>query len=576
MADIRILITSDTLGANILVTPQFTGEFEFKRADGKIYFTHEPGAKFIFDNSDGDYALLRQLTPIAECEKITMLIDRKCGSEWVRYWKGEFSYLDATDDEDQCTLTLEATATGSIACFELAIKDEKNIYLSGAEVEVHPPDYDIEYGVRSLEDTDWATHADWIANPYPIFVDLYEPDDYCIGLVLTGINLRRYEGEQDDELFTPPFDLLQQIWMVRQTATVPCDGGLGGTPVPPSYLDGWTLKEDWCDLLGTSTWVRCPGAGTFPYLQYFTQNPTFPTLGIYYWGRMFNQMLEYLVGQLDCGLSLKSDFFNINAVGDAPANAAYQYAQQFLQNMTIHNKGDIKQKISSNPSTELAWKIKMADLLNDILVLFNVWAAIEDDTLILEHWTFYQDADTLDANDATMVNQLDYTEKTRTLQETFKFMDEDVKPDFQGDPIKYTCGEDEKEHRCKIITTDLYAIELSWLNENVTTKGYVLISTYNADGQLLISDSNYPLSFPMLHEHLHKDGRLFPKGEMNGEPTQFTSWIPYKKQPAISLPFCCQTFNPYGGVETPLGVGRVDEAKENIITDTIEIQVSYP
>ena len=57
--------------------------------------------------------------------------------------------------------------------------------------------------------------------------------------------------------------------------------------------------------------------------------------------------MEYLMLQSGCGLTVQSDFFNINPPGLNPSNSAYDKAFLELQELVVFQKSDIKSEYNN-------------------------------------------------------------------------------------------------------------------------------------------------------------------------------------------------------------------------------------
>ncbi len=146
--------------------------------------------------------------------------------------------------------------------------------------------------------------------------------------------------------------------------------------------------------------------------------------------------------------------------------------------------------------------------------------------------------------------------------------------DFQAEPIEYDCGEEEKEIRCALFSTDLIYIEAK--PDQVSDSGYVIISNGIHEGNLIINDSNEPFKWSVLQENLHKHGRAYKSGTLNGVQQEFLSWEPYKELEAFKIDHCT-TFDPHASVLTSLdlGAGAVDTGEYNIYTGKLTLNLKF-
>lgn len=92
----------------------------------------------------------------------------------------------------------------------------------------------------------------------------------------------------------------------------------------------------------------------------------------------------------ECGLTVKSNFFGINAVAGSvdESTAAYQYALQHFQGtIFIGDKGDIRRPTASDPATKN--EFEASEFMEELKNTFNVRWNIEGTTLIVEHISHY-------------------------------------------------------------------------------------------------------------------------------------------------------------------------------------------
>ena len=344
----------------------------------------------------------------------------------------------------------------------------------------------------------------------------------------------------------------------RETAEGTCNAGVA---TPPTYASGWNLITDDCAGSGVSTWWRCPGSEEMA--------------GDYGNASTLGNFINTILTQMGCGLTVKSDFFDINTVGDAPANDAYAYAAANLQHITVHQKSDIKSKGDAD-STAPSWVLKMNEWLNDLRRLFNVYYIIENGVLIIEHYTFFTSVLGLDISDRKTERLVDYAGGNKVGSELFYYMDEDCSEDFAAKPILYDCGEEEKEQRCLLISTDLVYIENEDNAEKISDEGFVLIANERNGTDYIIMNNNEPLRWGNLLGNLHKEGRLYKSGTLNEVHQDFENWRPYISQKDVEAKKCnCTGFNANDKVKTDYGTGEISTAKYNVYTGKMKLDIKY-
>ena len=482
---------------------------------------------------------------IDECEVIGLLIEKHDGTDWVEEWRGEFTRFDCTIDTGRCNISVQpriANFGDAYACTLSRWEREQSMY------EVAP--------IVTVRGT---TSEVYEVNPV-----------YCFEIVNSAT-------QPDIDVVCP----VPSGWCVEQQSTTNLGGGqwrlqrtyhretaVGTSLLPPDIGD----PDDWTFLTGV-IWWRCPDGSQV-------------SVGKFETGRYFNSILEELVSTLDCNITVRSHFFDINNThASPPSNTQYAYAINYLHTLTIHQKSDVKRPYAT-PATEKAWGLKLKDVLNDLRVLFNVYFQIVPDgsggyDMILEHITYFQKQAGPDHTTKPMTLQYEYDADT-PARELFRYADEDCSDSFTAKPIVYNCGNGDLEHRMFVFSTDVAYIK-NPANQNVIQDtGFVLISTEDAPpngpatSERVMINGNLPLAWPNLHTYLHKDYRKALSGTMNDTATTFNSVQPLRKQPPYTVGLCPdQTFDPNVYYTTPLGDGVVNEAAYNITQDNIELTLKY-
>lgn len=541
------------------VRPVVSGEFEFTKERSKLYYKHEISDALRFDKK-ADWLLL-QPQIADECGEVTVTVEKLCRGVYSQYWKGVFTIFDTTINYDKCFIEVKPDPLDEYKCFEDGIKEEQNTFSSGGNVTVTSLAGTISQQICSDFFNTNASCSDYYAAiSNPLDDCLTDPSKWCLKSNVVLIN-----GEDPGFACsaTGSDNVLEQTttWWREVVTDVPCDNG---TPVPPAFGSGWQLLTDDCVGSGTASWWRCPSSSNGQVTGDYTR------------GRTFGGFIDRILNNLNCGLVVKSDFFNLNAVGDAPTNAAYDYAAANLHNLTVHQQSDIKRKNAINGSSSNVWNLKAKDFFDDLQKIFNVWYDIKDGVLILEHYSFFSSNLGWDLTAENTPRTVDYSGNENVKSERFYWKDEKASFSFKSQPIKYDCGEEEKEERCKLFNTDIAFIENPENSEKVNDEGFVLIANGQYQGDLVIIDNNEPLKWTNLQPALHPYARLYKSGRINGVQQDFISWLPYIKQDKFKTDYCCnEQFNPQDLITTNLGNGVVQAASHNALTDRIEIELSY-
>ena len=561
MDKVRVYIESDLIPLTE-VRPVLSGDFEYKKESGKVYYKHESKDNFKFDDP-ADWALL-QPQIADECGEVSVYVDKFCNGSYIRYWEGFFTIFDSTIHFGRCWLEVKPKPKDEYKCFQEALKEEQNIYSgSGSNITVT--------AIGGILEEQTCTNFNSGANCGDYFTALNNPDDSCLAnpsewcLKSNTVTLGGEEPGFDCNDANAPFFLEQTTIWHRETIVTNC---VDGSPVPPPYGSGWQLLTDDCGGSGTATWWRCPpGTGG-------------NVVGDYTRGRTLEGVFNRVLNNMDCSLTIKSDFYNINPVGDAPNNAAYAYAAANLHNLTIHQKSDIKRKDATNFSTSEAWNIKTKDFWEDLRKMHNVWYIIVDGVLILEHYSYFTSALGWDLSGEPMTPQIDFSGNENILSEKFYWADESSYAFKNGNTILYDCGEEEKEQRCVLFSTDIEYIENPNNADRVSDEGFVMIANVEVDGNLVILDNNEPMKWANLLPALHQHARLYKSGQINGVQQDFLSWLPYIKQEKFKTDFCCSgSFDPANLITTNLTptlvTATVDTATHNIFTGRMELELNY-
>lgn len=295
-------------------------------------------------------------------------------------------------------------------------------------------------------------------------------------------------------------------------------------------------------------------------------------------GKLFSSVLNYLIGELGCGLTVKSDFYNINPDATNPDNLAYTYSEQNFHHMTLHQKSDVKRPDATNPATANAYGIRTEDLLNDLKKLHNVDWRIQDNgtTFRIEHLSYFEASTGQDLSSVNIKEEYEFDKENSQRVEQFKFMDELASDYFRGSNIEYNCGEGVKDIKLSIISTDVVTIQNTASDQAISDKGFVLISNELQDGSYVIIDENKPQSWTDLHENLFRHGRAYPTGKINGVDMSFISSVYRKKAVPFTHELCCDdAFSEDDLITTELGDGQIITAEYDLKRNKMTYELAY-
>ena len=509
-----------------------------KRERDVVFFRWKIKNKVTFVGDD--YDELSYLDPL-ECEQVTVYFDRYCSGSWSTFLTGYFTLAECTINEDDCTIEADVTTADVYDCVFRTWKTAVNVYDLDV-VPVKPYPITETYNITCLNNPCAITSA---VTLYPV-----DPENWCDVPELDA----DYGFSPNDDCDT---GLGHDTCWHRMEAAGSCDGT---TPVAPGPDDFWVLLEDNCPT--GSSWWRCPGGDvntTNAEMQH---------------GRLLSDVLQRVFD--GCELTVKSDFFNINPLGDSPANDAYTFAETYCQNITVHQKSDVKRPYSYAPASSKQWDMKPQDVLRDLKIIFNVdWDIDDSGNIILEHNSFFTASGSIDYTTEEQKLETQAEAQDKTKRELFFFVDEAGSDYFLGSPIVYDCGTDDKENRCSLFHTDITAIQ-NTNSEGFSDEKFVLCSTeVVSDIHYLIRD-NRAFSFTELHEDLHRWDRAWKDGTLNGVATTFETYKPVRKQPPFSVVMCCDdTHDPNDPVATPIGTGYTEEEEYTIADDMMSVIIKY-
>lgn len=521
MIKAKILIESDSI-TSTEVHPVWKGDFTYDRERDQVFYRHKIDSEMVFKGND--FTLINDAP---ECEVITVTVQRYCGGDWADYWQGTFTKYDCKFDIDRCELRVKPEVSDKYTCILGDWNTEYNIY-GGTAIQVRSFHGDYEAGLHCCADTQPTPDpcGDWT--------------DSCLEWSI-AIPVGDFGGG----------------WAVKSCWHRVV--GVGTPTTPPPYGD----PGDWTHLSGNDWW-RCP-------------DETEINLGVMRWGRVFNNVLEGLLDNTGCSLTVRSHFFNINATHEPapPDNAAYTFAEANLQKMTLHQKSDVKRPDTSDPSQLKVWVMKPKDMLDDLRTMFNVFWEIRGTDLVIEHASYFDTLTGADYSDQKIRTEYDADTDGAPQKELFKWSDDVIlSTAHSGYPIEYDCGEGEKENRVKNFTNDLASINDTSNAEFIADRGFVLVSNAVYGGVYAVLDSNNALGWVALHDNLHRHGRYFLEGRMNDEDTTFTTAKRVKKLTSFTVQSCCEDdFDPVATITVPAGVGEVKRAGENIFRESLKIDL---
>jgi len=366
------------------------------------------------------------------------------------------------------------------------------------------------------------------------------------------------------------------------------------------FLKKW---ENEYNILNVDTW---PAAGNV--------HDTFTGV-VHQYLRRLNDVIQYILDEMDCGLTLNSDFFESATSPVTGFDNYYQY-------MVIGDKSDVvyAYRVAGtgggfDPATEL--NISMKKLLNILTSMFDLRWYIDGSDFYIKHISEFTDS--TGPYDLTTLqnphtkreyalnkNKYEYLDLDLPDREEFSYQDqydEGVDHEIGADYtkfypyfIQYTdISEDAPKERLNIKKYDLTDVtpDYHYIRNNsdaVGTHGIFIQNTYTADGMVcLISENNIfgLLNWEYLIRIYHQYKRPYiygirgyiHKDSLYWNNETFHSKRRTKKQVEITFHACCDIFDNYrireNLIKTYLGDGEVYSIEYNLSNGTLRVELLY-
>lgn len=384
---------------------------------------------------------------------------------------------------------------------------------------------------------------------------------------------------------------------IREEVTIACVSG--AAVAPPG---GWELVMD-----------NCPTNATFarkPATDFNFDNSYFNVLDSYLeWYDVVSGSVEYdngvllnsvLQGSNNCtGLTVRSNFFNINPSGASPSGTVYETAADYLQSILIFQKSDIKRPGASQNATVANWTFK--GLLQSLREQFNIRWRITPGTLRIEHASYFTGTQGLDLTAGSYAARIQglhaysMDNGRAARRERWQFMEETYYG-FRGEPITYTeCvpydAEEEEIHDIGPVNNDITYIQNN--TGQVSDEGFVFINAYanTASGTYhIITTDNFTglagaapllnghMAIPSLLHYYHRHERMLPAGTLNGDAVTFDSTQRRRRQVDLSVVMSNADFLDWDESElinTQMGWGKVVRYRYDAKSYLLTLTLSY-
>jgi hypothetical protein len=525
----------------------------------------------------------------AHCEPIYIQIQLRCRAAWRVLWTGRFPKGGGSWDLDKCTWVITPDPIDRFTCLEEGWEIKQNI------LQVGP----VDAAALNLPSLEFGA---------------------CITVGLSTVNCSEfYDGIGYVNEWLPGHaqiedangDSYQLNIFWRERITTEC---VAGVPVPPPG-SGWVLLTDDCASSGTATYIRQTAAvwgfgdavrGTivlgvptppdsdclYQYIGTIDESTVDPfdlTLGPVPFficlsaatgtelnrARPFDDIMAYLVDKLDCDIvGVRSDFFEINAPGDAPGFVAGENyvtgATNQVSALMFLQKSDAVDPGAAEPA--VIGEISMKELLRVIGTMFQVlWDIDADGYLRLEHYSYFYTQPGIDTASYDTVERRAFASLNGEIPRVERASASEAQGrDFVGLDIKYSgpCvssgSQKEIEYGIGEVMTDINMI----LSDptSVSRKGFVILATaydgsvYNAILDTGAITGNFTTNAPLSWANLQRDywtwNRYLPSANMNGVDTVFDGFrANVQQQPMTVKCFDCEAlaFDGDQTVATRLG-----------------------
>lgn len=544
-----------------------------KTFDGNIKFT---GAAY--------KKLNRLEKSIYRCNTQNLTIEKNCNNSWEEIFSGSISLNSGEWDEDNCSVKLKFTEENSASCLQDNDGEAINLLDISPKYQLNttPGNITLEYEFYNLDDI--------TAEEPPAFFPYWggDPEEEANGWTYFKHfeNLQKQSGNPGNWVQIRRTDWVRQVLL----SNVPISDDPSWIPVG---MEAGQYKyarrvvkynEVWREEQQSANWI------IYRYEADFLGKPGLET--ILRNGVKFSDVLQLFVDTFCPGLTIKSDFFQINPDNETLVNYVTGKTSK-VNNLFLFQASDVKRPTATGWATKLMfdWERLTTALKN----MFNVDWRVENGILILEHVSFFPKVVGMDLT----INQRQYLNRKYTYKndsipskELWRWASDQSAGDFNGMPITYSSGcivnkRQEKTYTIEDVYTDVQlAISNPAADSKVVNDEGIFFIAAGVDGANyyvlqepgVLSDPrvNNTLALAQLHRDYHKYERPLPVGTMNGELTEFITVKPTKQGNAFKIPFCCPTdFKPDDLIKTLLGDGVVNTATYSFRDSMLELELLY-
>ena len=570
--DFVITATHNSI-ARILTPLNDSFVFTDEPTEGRIDLRRRLETRLVLVQADYDWLYAIE-TGANRCLPITVAFVRGSYA-----WSGRLNMSNLDFDLDDCRVEVEVLPNDAEDCLKNVFEAKINI-ITGAFQNVRAYEGDIEYSTYNLNDEVLTVNANGEPIGYVIPDDPTDGNWRFLSAQATSVN--------GGATWTGA------ITWARQRRITTC---VGGNPVAPSVLL-WTLRQNNCSTLGTATYTKHVPR-IFNVLPYILNATTYQkqhaipganfigtTLG---GGRLIIPIVKTAVEA--CGLTFRSDFFNINPVGDAPSNTVYNTNAPQYRNLVVFQKSDIRFPNAQQPAENGMTSVQ--EILDNLRAMMRIiWFIDNSGNFRLEHESFYSTT-----NGFNIVTSADFIERPNRAYsrisddyprfQRFSFAEHFNQEDYIGQDITYStaCARGIEKINADV-TTNLGPI---LVDRNITgDEGFIWVACIQIGSFLRIptrrglldSDEtlNGNLSWSVLQDQFHQHERYFSSYFRNNQTRTALTVRPSKRQ-RISAGLCPATYETINTrllMNTPLGWGRPERVSYDYKTQIMTAEILIP
>lgn len=499
-------------------------------------------------------------------------------------WSGKFNMSNLEFDLDACQVEVEVLPNDAEECLRNVLDAEINLMtITPTAVSLYGGS--VSFATKTY--TNDQIQSDALGNPVgetpPSFSD---PTDPAWRILSVGLTSSDGGGTWSGTI----------TW-VRQSIIKSCVGGVGGT-LPTLELPGWALRQNNCATSGTALFSK-PMPIFFDVLPLVFDTTTWTKTNSFAGANLANYRINNVRPILTtlrtaveaCGLTFRSNFFNINASGASPSNDVYTNQAPLYRNLCVIQKSDLRFPNALVPATRGITTV--GKLFDDIATMLRVfWFIDTNGDFRLEHesWRGTTNGYNLTNNAAWIENparRYQRLEDDYPRFQRFEFSEDFNDIDFEGLDIVFpsACAYDVENFSTEVLTNIAPILN----DRNVTNDaGFAMIAYQIVSGTFRIGTAPCPLSgeeklngimsWAYLHSILHFHERPFSAMTLNGSNTTAITVRPRKRQRLTAgiCPEDYETLNTLERINTPLGWGRAERLTYDYKSQILEAEILIP